>query len=256
MFHVEPKQSFRGRVIAISNQKGGVGKTTTVVNVAAFAGLAGWKTLVIDHDPQANASSVLLPQPAPQDLVTVYQGQIPLPTNEENVWLVPATSGLLDDELKLTRQDQGRHALRQKVLGWQQQFDLILIDCPPSLSALSTNALVASNFLLLPLQAEYFAMEGLGQLLAYVDDLQQQGADLQILGIVLTMYDKNNTMAVQVDNDLRLHFKHKVFQTAIPRDGILATAPSHGQSILSYDPLSAGSIAYAALTREVLRGLE
>lgn len=258
LFHVEPPKPRRGRIVAVSNQKGGVGKTTTVVNIAAFAGLAGWKTLVIDNDPQANASSALGPVQGSgsASVTTVYQGQEPIPTDEPLVWLLPASPALLDDEQRLSRQDRGRYALQARIAAWKTEFDLILIDCPPSLSTLSTNALVAAEYLLLPLQCEYFAMEGLGQLLAYVEDLVQQGSDIRILGIVLTMYDRNNTMACQVDADLRAHFPTQVFTTVIPRDGVLATAPSHARSILSYDPLSPGGVAYAALTREVLCGLE
>ena len=258
VFHVEPKQAFRGKILAVSNQKGGVGKTTTVVNLAAYAGLAGWKTLVIDNDPQANASSVLLPssEPTQQPPGNVYSDQSPRLTDEPNVWIIPASAELIQDERRLSRQDHGRYALQQRLATLAPEFDLIIIDCPPSLSTLSANALIAAQFLLLPLQCEYFSMEGLGQLLAYVDDLHQQGSSIQILGIVLTMYDKKNTMARQVETDLRAHFTHQVFQTTIPRDGTLATAPSHARSILTYDPLSPGGVAYAALTREVLRGLE
>ncbi len=248
MFHVEHQVP---HIIAVSNQKGGVGKTTTVINLAGYWALAGFRTLVIDNDPQGNATTGL-----GADLVqhSIYTGGVPQPTTCDQLALVPAG-------LDLGAEDLGGHAdprwsLAKLVAPLRERFDLILIDCPPTLSLLPINALLAADELILPLQCEYFALEGMAQLLHFVEDLRQHaGAHLHLAGILLTMAEEQ-PLSLQVQADVRRHFGAAVFRQVIPRDTALASAPSHGQPISSYDPLSRGSIAYGAVAKEILDGIE
>ena len=237
-------------ILAVSNQKGGVGKTTSVVNLAAFCALAGKKTLVIDNDPQGNASSVLLGETSGP---SIYSGRTPYKTTHDNLWAVSSGEDLLDQEKLLARSDGGRFVLRKALDPLREQFDMIFIDCPPNLSFLPMNAFLAADHLLIPLQSEYFAMEGLSQLLAFVEDLRQDvGSKVAVLGILLTMYEAHHPLARQVADQIRQHFGPKAFAASIPRDIALAAAPSHGQTILAYDPLSPGGLAYLQAAKELL----
>ena len=242
------------RTIAISNQKGGVGKTTTVINLAGYLVLAGKRVLVVDNDPQGNASAVLGEGLSER---SVYSGQKPIATRTRQLSLLPAGRDLADQEPILARTDRSRLALRDALGAIQDQFDVVLIDCPPTLSLLPVNALLAADRLILPLQCEYFAMEGMAQLLSFVEDLRQTSDRAPALaGILLTMHDQRHPLSRQVEADIRAHLGGSTFKTVIPRDVALAAAPSHGKTIAEYDPLSAGALAYLAVTKEVLDGLE
>src|ERR1043165_1630486 len=241
--------------LAVTNQKGGVGKTTTVVNLAAFAALAGKRVLVVDSDPQGNASSVLAP---PGQHGSAYADQAPLPVSGfDSLWIIPSGTDLIDAERRLVVQEGGRFALKRRLAALTDLYDLILVDCPPSLTLLPINALNAASHLVIPIQCEYFAMEGLSQLLAAMAEIKEESnPDLALAGIALTMCDENLSFARQVGAEIRRHFGDRVFKTVIPRDIALAAAPSHGKTILDYDPLCAGSLAYLGITKELLHGLE
>lgn len=240
--------------IAVANQKGGVGKTTTVVNLAAYAALAGKRTLVVDCDPQGNASSVLAP---PGQHESVYDGQDPLPVpGFEHLAIIPAGHDLIAAERRMATSDGGRFTLKRRLAPFADRFDLLVIDCPPSLTLLPVNALNAADRVIIPIQCEYFAMEGLSQLVAALDEIREDSnPNVAIGGIVLTMCDAKLAFARQVAAEIRQHFGSAVFETAIPRDIALAAAPSHGKTIVDYDPLSPGGMAYLALTKEVLDGI-
>ena len=250
------------RIMAIANQKGGVGKTTTAINLAAALAERGERVLVVDLDPQGNASTGL-GVTAPERQHGTYEllfGEQKLQdvvsqTETARVWVVPSTSDLSSADIDLAPRAQRGRLLRDALRAVDHgatNFDYILIDCPPSLNLLTINALVASDSVLVPLQSEFFALEGLSQLLLTVREVRGSGnPDLRIEGILLTMFDGRNNLAQQVERDAREHLGDLVFRTVVPRTVRLSEAPSFAQPILSYDSASKGSIAYRALAEEM-----
>ncbi|HEV2412564.1 MAG TPA: ParA family protein [Candidatus Saccharimonadales bacterium] len=245
------------KVIAITNQKGGVGKTTTGINLAYNLAKRGKNVLLVDFDPQGNATSGLgfNKQSLAHTIGDVVTGKIQarqaiLTTDYEHLALLPATPHLANTEVEMTSQENRFTRLRQALESLE--YDLVLIDCPPALSLLTVNALVAARYLILPVQAEFYALEGLSQLLETVQ-LIRQGANqnLELLGVVMTMYDSRTTLSKQVFDEVTKHFPDKVFHTVIPRNIRLAEAPSHGVPVAVYDKWSKGARAYKQLAKEV-----
>lgn len=237
-------------VLVVSNQKGGVGKTTTVTSLAWYLATAGKRTLVVDNDPQGNATSCLAPT---AEGGTIYDGQAPIATATPDLFVIPGGPALLDQERILAQRPGGHGRMRELLAPLKGQYGPIVIDCPPNLSFLPTNALLSATHLLVPLQCEYYALEGLGQLLAYIDDLRRSTTlDLRWVGILLTMADDRSPLAAQIEREVRAHFGPQVLQTVIPRDPALAAAPSHGRTVAETAPLSRGSLAYLDAAREIL----
>ncbi len=245
--------------IAIANQKGGVGKTTTAINIATAMAATGWRTLLIDLDPQGNASTGIGLDAAHRDMSSydVLVDQIPLDdcivsSKIPGLDLLPATVDLSGAEVELVGVEDRTNRLRD-ALANHRGHDVCFIDCPPSLGLLTLNALCAADTLLVPLQCEFFALEGLSQLLQTVEQVQQRfNADLGIVGIVLTMFDRRNRLTDQVADDVRECLGKLVFESVIPRNVRLSEAPSHGLPALVYDHACSGSRAYMALARELI----
>lgn len=247
-------------VISISNQKGGVGKTTTAVNLALYISEHGFKTLLIDLDPQANATSgigINIDQ-IEHSIYDVISNDEKIedciyPTPFENLHLLPSSTHLAGAEVELSTTVSRETILKQRLEKINGSYDYIIIDCPPSLSLLTLNAFSFSDYLIIPVQCEYFALEGLAKLLATVQLIKERlNPKLDILGIALTMFDKRTSLNRQVVLNAKNHFKELIFDTIIPRNIRLAEAPSFGLPIALYEPKSSGSVAYYQLTKEVL----
>ncbi len=246
------------RTIAIANQKGGVGKTTTSINLGAALAISGKSVLLIDLDPQANATSGLSIEPQG---ATIYEclmdrrlvESVVLPTNINGLSVVASKGDLVGAEIELSNLSD-RQTILKTVLDGMVDFEFIIIDCPPAFGLLTINALVAASDLIIPVQCEYYAMEGLGRLLGNVERIRESfNPELAIQGIVLTMYDSRINLSRQVQDEIRGFFADKVFQTVIPRNVALAEAPSHGKAVLSYNAASSGAKAYLDLAKEILR---
>ena len=246
-------------VIAITNQKGGVGKTTTAVNLAYYLAKSGKKTLLIDFDPQGNATSGLgvekktLEFGSMSDVVleTKTLQEIIIETAHKNLFLAPTTPLLANTEAELSKANR-RFSRLKNAIASVPAYDVVIIDCPPSLSLLTVNGLIAANYVLLPVQAEFYALEGLGQLLETMKLIREKmNPSLDLVGVLPTMVDSRTTLSTQVHEEIKKHFPGKIFKTVIPRNIRLAEAPSHGVPVGVYDRFSKGARAYKALAKEV-----
>ena len=256
----DPLRSRTPKIISITNQKGGVGKTTTTINLASALAEQGFRVLIVDLDPQGNASTGLGVEPEDREFTTyellvedIALDEIILPTSQENISIIPATVDLSSADISNEKRSFLLYdALRQPAMD-DFGFEFVLIDCPPSLNLLTVNAMVASHSVLIPLQSEFFALEGLSQLMMTIREVRETAnPDLRIEGVVLTMYDSRNNLSQQVELDARDNLGDLVFTTIIPRNVRVSEAPSYALPVLQYDPTSKGAQAYRSLAVEVL----
>lgn len=248
-------------VICITNQKGGVGKTTTAVNLGYFLAKDKFRTLIVDFDPQGNASSGLgvnkAKLKATMTEVLIGKAQLAdsiVETKTKNLWVAPTTPELANAEVEIANMKGKFTQLKNAIKTVEQNFDYVIIDSPPSLSLLTVNGMIAANYLLLPVQTEFYALEGVAQLLDSMKLVKKAlNPDLKLLGVLATMYDKRTSLSVEVLAEVKKYFKDKVFNTTIPRNVRVAEAPSHGVPVGNYDKFSKGAKAYKDLAREVER---
>jgi chromosome partitioning protein len=255
--------SFMAQVLALSNQKGGVGKTTSSVSIAAQLAMLGFKVLLLDFDPQASATSGVGVEKHPEgaDLYDIFFGRLQLseltvPCSVQNLMVVPGSHDLVSLELEIGKTPGRELILRSALADVDKDYDVVIIDCPPSSGLLTLNALGAAHKVLIPLQAEYYSLEGLSGLLKTISFVQQTfNPKLDILGVFLTMYDARTNLSLQVLQETEKHFGEKLLKTKIPRNVKLSECPSHGLPICQYDPQSTGGRAYLALTGELIERL-
>jgi chromosome partitioning protein len=248
------------RVFATTNQKGGVGKTTTAINLAASLAANDLRILVVDGDPQGNATSGLGVTKDPERastydllLAEVPPGDVIVPTSFDGVSIIPADKNLAGANLELVDLPKREFRLRERLTTVRNQFDFVIIDCPPALDLLTLNPLMAADAVVVPIQCEFFALEGISELMDTIDQIRESfNHPLEIAGILLTMYDDRTNLTRQVAADLREFFQDEVFKTIIPRSVKLAEAPSFGKAILAYDPRSKGAESYIQLAKEIL----
>lgn len=248
------------RVMAVINQKGGVGKSTTVINLSACLGESKKKVLVIDFDPQGNSTSGygVEKEELEHDIYDVILHDYPIEdvimeTCENNVFIAPATIQLATAEIELVTAMARESVLKDAIVNIRDEFDYILIDCPPSLGLLTINALIAANSLLIPIQCEYYALEGVAKLLESMQMVKRRmNPELEIFGVLMTMFDSRTTLSKQVVDEVQNYFGKKMFKTIIPRNVKVSEAPSHGMPVVQYARVSKGSLAYMKLAKEVV----
>lgn len=256
----EEGKKYLGRIIAIANQKGGVGKSTTAVNMSGYLGDLGFKTLIIDFDPQSNSTSGLgINKDEIETSVyeVIINNEIPkkaiLKTQYKNLFIIPSSIQLAGAEVELVSAMKREYKLKTAIDQIKDEFDFIIIDCPPALGLLTINALTSASEVMIPIQCEYYALEGLGQLINTINLIKENlNEHLKITGVVMTMFDQRTRLSEQVIEEVKAYFPDKVYSTIIPRNVRLSEAPSYGKPIIIYDPDCKGAQAYKSLTEEVI----